>query len=139
MVERKGQGRSESGSECKPTAFRCLDQLVFSVDANSISAAKTLKTKAPITIVVSISAPARMPQADTTAVRLRDHCHQTFQVASQAVQLPVDEGVARLQGFQTGPQAGVVITPSQGAALADTLFADAEQGATLCTVTRGLT
>ena len=44
-------------------------------------------------------------QADTTGAQFVHGSHQMFQVASEAVELPDDEGVARLQRLQAGIQA----------------------------------
>ena len=107
----------------KPARVR----LAIGSRSNSAKAAKMPKTRRPLAVVVSISAPAagEHAQAGAAAVQLVDRRRQLLQVASRAVQLPDDEGVAWLQGFQTGLQAGTVVMASRGAVLVDTLLADA--------------
>ena len=56
-----------------------------------------------------------------------------FEIASQTVELPDDEGVAWLQGFQASLQARAVIPSSRGAVFVDALLinAGADQGVAL--------
>ena len=98
--------------------------------SNSASDAKMPKTRRPLAVVVSISAPA---PADTAGVQLVHGGHQMFQVASQAIQLPDDEGTARLQRLQAGLQTRAVVPATRDTVLVDArlLNAGAEQGAAL--------
>ena len=65
------------------------------------------------------------PQADAAAVQLIDRRHEMFQAAPQAVELPDDERVARLQGLQAGLQPRAVVMATRGAVLVDAPFVDA--------------
>ena len=93
--------------------------------SNSASAPKMLKTRRPFAVVVSISAPAPASTHRPTPrpCNYLDRRHQMFQVASQAVELPDDERVARLQGLEAGIQAGPVVLASGGAVFVDALLA----------------
>ena len=59
------------------------------------------------------------PQAAAAVLQFLDCHYQMLRVASQAVQFPDDEGVARLQGLQAGLQAWAVIMGSRGVVLVD--------------------
>ena len=72
-------------------------------------------------------------QADTAGAQFVHGGQQMFQVTPQAVELPDDEGVARLQRLQAGLQARAVIQASRGAVFVEALLvnAGAEQGIAL--------
>ena len=103
--------------------------------SNSASAAKMPKIRRPLAGAgVDLGAGASQhAQADTAGAQFVHGRHQMFQVASEAVQLPDDEGVARLQRLEAGIQARAVIPASRGAVFVEALLVNAgvEQGVTL--------
>jgi len=51
-------------------------------------------------------------QANLLLIERVDEPHYMFQVASKSIQLPYDQGVARLQRFSTrGPAGAIICTP----------------------------
>ena len=85
------------------------------------------KTRRPLAVVVSdLGAGAgEYLQTDAAAVQLVNRRHQMLQIAAQAVKLPDDESVARMQCLQSRLQAWAVIMTSGGTVLVDALLGHA--------------